>query len=417
MRNQRTLIRAAMIADGDNVWSAPGAVLLEGPRIIASGPPESIGPAEEAGLVELPRSVLIPALINTHCRLDQSHVRPIPYAGDYRAWLEHVCRERASTDKQIADSVRRGIELFRLGGTAIVGDVAALGSTIPLKELRDADLAGVSFAEFSGAGLRQEQTVKEIQEVIAAHPDDGSAVRLGLRPRSPCSCGETVYFAAAALGRPLATTIAETIHELEFVATGTGLIKDMLVDSGQWDQTMVGRRMHPIDWVAQSLACAPFVLAHLNYVEERHFGWLEAWNATVAYCPRASAYFDHPQKGLPQHQYRQMIERGVNVALGTGSPACLDTAVRTSILDEMRLLHRRDGTDARSLLKMATVAGARGLGFDQRLVTLAAGPTAGILAVPCTEGGDANPIVNALQSNDPPNWVWGPIGGSQLERD
>jgi len=47
----------------------------------------------------------------------------------------------------------------------------------------------------------------------------------------------------------------------------------------------------------------------------------------------------------------------------------------------MAWLRGRDGTDAETLLRMATVAGARALGHDPELVTLSPGPTAGLVGV------------------------------------
>ncbi|UCD74134.1 MAG: amidohydrolase family protein [Phycisphaerales bacterium] len=415
MKTARTLLRAAMIADGDAVWAAPGAVLVESGRILASGSPQSIGTPSDTEAVDLPRSVLIPALVNVHSHLDLTHVRPVPFSDDFRSWADYVRTERAVEDDRIAAAVRRGIELSRLGGTAIIGDIAGNGSLIPLRELRAAGLAGVSFLEVFGTGQREEKAIGRLRHAVETCSDDDSNARLGLQPHAAYSCGESVYFAAASLGRPVSTHLAETLEELEFVARGTGPLADLLKDLGVWDGTVTAPQVHPIDWLAQALAATPFVAAHLNYVEPRHLGWLAAWNTTVAYCPRASTYFGHPQGGNPPHLYRQMLDAGVNVALGTDSSICLDTPGRISVLDEMRLLHRRDGTEPRKLLAMATTAGARGLGFDARLTTLAPGPTAGILAVPCTSTASDDPLADALNGDDPPRWVWGPIDGREFE--
>ena len=128
----------------------------------------------------------------------------------------------------------------------------------------------------------------------------------------------------------------------------------------------------------------------------------------VAYCPRASAYFGHAN-----HRYRDMLGAGVNVALGTDSILCLGTADRISVLDEMRLLHRRDATDPMTLLAMTTIKGARVLGTRESLVTLKPGESAGLLALRI---GDAptsahEAMVQAMKRDDPPRWVLGPIAG------
>lgn len=417
MKTQRTVLRAAMIADGESTSAAPGAILVEDGRIIASGSPQSIGSVGEAKRLNLDDYVLVPALVNAHCHLDLARMPRIDFPGDFRSWADYVRENRDTDDDQIAASVRRGVELSRLGGTAIVGDIAGNGSLIPLRELRRSGMAGVSFLEVFGAGRRQEKAVSHMSRAIGEAPDDGSNTRLGLQPHSPYSCGESVYHAAASLGRPVATHLAETLEELEFVALATGPLADLLNDLGVWDETIVPRQVHPIEWLSQSLAAASFVAAHVNYIEPRHLSWLAAWNTTVAYCPRAAEFFGHPQRGNPPHQYRRMLEAGVNVALGTDSSLCLDTPGRISVLDEMRLLYRRDSAEPATLLRMATVAGSRGLGFDTRLVTLAPGPTAGILALPFDRAAGDSPLADVLQRDDAPRWAWGPIDGAQFEGD
>ncbi|MCA9291150.1 MAG: amidohydrolase family protein, partial [Phycisphaerales bacterium] len=110
--------------------------------------------------------------------------------------------------------------------------------------------------------------------------------------------------------------------------------------------------------------------------------------------------------GEAPHAYRSMLAGGVNVALGTDSILCLDTPDRISTLDEMRLLRRRDGTDPVTLLAMATIHGARALGFDEGLVEFSPGPMLGVLAV---DGAGDDPLDAALRGNAPPRWVAGPF--------
>jgi cytosine/adenosine deaminase-related metal-dependent hydrolase len=239
-------------------------------------------------------------------------------------------------------------------------------------------------------------------------------VRLGLPPHAPYSCGPDVYRFAAASGLPVATHLAETLEELRFVANADGPLANLLRSIGVWDETITALGGHPIDALADALAAAPFVLAHLNYIEPRHIDRLAQWSIAVAYCPRASAYFGHPHPGTAEfpnttpHRYRDMLAAGINVALGTDSIVCLNTPDRISVLDEMRLLHERDDADARTLLRMATTNGARALGFDPDLVTFAPGTTAGVLALPIDPASSVDPLTQALRSDAAPTWLTGP---------
>jgi cytosine/adenosine deaminase-related metal-dependent hydrolase len=298
-----------------------------------------------------------------------------------------------------------GIALARAGGTAIVGDIAGVGSRVPLGELRRAGMRGVSFLEVFGIGWRQEKAIQTLRRAVDEIPADEDGVRLGLQPHAPYSCGVEVYRAAAGLGRPLATHLAETLEEIRFVERADGPLADLLRRLGVWDDTIVGHRQHPIDALAEPLAAAPFLAAHLNYIEPRHLEMLARRRLTVAYCPRASAYFGHPHDGRPPHQYRAMLQAGVNVALGTDGLLCLDTPDRISILDEMRFLFRRDGVEPRMLLRMGTINGAAALGFDERRVTFQPGPTLGVLALSIDGESGEDPLRQVMRGDDAPRRV------------
>jgi cytosine/adenosine deaminase-related metal-dependent hydrolase len=109
-----------------------------------------------------------------------------------------------------------------------------------------------------------------------------------------------------------------------------------------------------------------------------------------------------------------MIEAGVRVAIGTDSILCLDTPDRISVLDEMRLLYRRDATDPLTLLRMATTNGAHALGFDPQVVSLGPGRISGVLGVRIDPTSDTDPLIQALTNNQSPEWIVGPMQSEEL---
>ena len=406
---RRTLIRVASIADGQGNQATPGAILLEGSQILASGAFSAIGPVGDAELIDRPRCLLMPAFANVHCHLDLSHIGPTPFGGDFVSWIEQLRTARAQTDEAIAASVRRGVDLSLAGGTALVGDIAGIGSLVPIDQLRASKLGGVSFLEVFGLGARQDHGIDAMNSAVRNCPADEGSVRLGLQPHAPYSCGRAVFEAAAQLNRPLATHLAETLDELQFVDTATGPLASMLNRFGVWDDSIEAHGCHPVDYINEILDDRAIIAAHLNYVDNRHVEKLANSSITVAYCPRASAYFGHPHDGRPAHRYREMLGLGVNVALGTDSLPCLDTPDRISVLDDMRFLYQRDSTDPIALLRMATVAGASALGFDESLFTLVPGPTAGLLTVEIDGDDPHDPLIQVLRKDNAPQWIAGPF--------
>ena len=409
MSKFRQLIQAAMVVDGKGARAAPGALLLEGNEIIACGSPESIGPVADAKILNPGDAVVMPALVNVHCHLDLSHIGPADYCGDFVSWIEQLRQERAENDAEITSSMRRGIELSLAGGTALVGDIAGVSSLVPFTELAGSKLAGVSFVEVFGQGKNEKKTVEKLQRIHKSSPKAKNGIRLGLQPHAPYSCSIGVFEAAAETKRPIATHLAETLEELEFLANAKGPIAEMLKKFGVWDEDIVAQNCHPINYLKAVLESHAVVAAHLNYVDNSQIRLMKDWPISVAYCPRASAYFGHPHDGMPSHQYQEMIEQGINVALGTDGLLCLDTPDRISVLDEMRFLYKRDSVDPVQLLNMATCAGAKALGFDEALVTLEPGPTAGLIAISSDANSDEDPFTQVMMSKSAPQWIAGPF--------
>ncbi len=409
----RSMVRAEAAADGTGRRLRPAALVIEDGRLVAAGEPQAIGAPGGAAMLDLPGHVVLPALVNAHCHLDLSHLGTRPYQGDFARWIDMIRLGRCSGAGSIAASVRRGIELARAGGTALVGDIAGVAggrpSLVAAQELRAAGLAGVSYLEVFGRGVKQDGALGALRRALGEAPRRASGVRLGVQPHAPYSCGPELYLGAARLGAPAATHLAETPEELEFCSRGTGTLAALMEAFGARVPGEAPEGRHPIDVVEPALRAAPFVAAHVNYAEERHMEVLARTRTTVAYCPRASAYFGHPLEGRPAHPWRTMLAAGVNVALGTDGLPCLDTPERISVLDEMRFLHRRDGADPGVLLRMATVAGATAMGFDPGLVSLRPGPIAGLLAVPADGASDRDPLVRVLAGAGAPRWIAGPF--------
>jgi len=405
------LIRAEAVVDGAGRWDIPGVVLVDGLKVLAAGSPQRIGTMSTARVIDLPRSVVMPGLVNAHAHLDLSHIGPVAYHDDFTHWVDRVRGARATDGTSIAASVRFGAKLARMGGTAFIGDIAGARSIVPVEALREAGLPGVSFVEVFGIGGRQQAAIDLMHHFSEVTPSLKHGVHLGLQPHAPYSCGLEVYRAAAAMGVPLATHLAESLEEIDFVRHARGPLARYLRELGVWDDSIRGAGVHPVEYLKDPLSHSFWLVAHVNYVDDEGISLLARSSASVAYCPRASEYFGHPCGGPAAHRYRDMLVAGVNVCLGTDSLLCLDTPDRISILDEMRLLHRRDGTPPQSLLRMATINGAKALGVAPSLVTIAPGRIAGLLAVDIEPDATTDPVTRALQGAASPRWAVGPLVG------
>ncbi len=412
-----------------------GSIILKptqsGYQIVAIGCCAEIDAKIASG--ELPNSmpeitlrdrVIMPALVNAHTHLDLTHIGPVahdPIEG-FVKWIDHIRTNRKQEDADIRQAVSMGIQASLAGGTIAVGDIAGAPSgritDAPAHELAASPILGTSYLEFFGIGKTEQSVIEKIQHYLTnTHPQSleslkHSGVTIGFQPHAPYTVGLPVYEQITKIARqhsmPLSTHLAETPEEHEFIAQGTGPQRTFLERFGVWEDSIldhIAKDNHPVQHLADVLKQSKHLVAHVNDATDAAIETLANTNTSVAYCPRGSAYFAADQHFGP-HRYQDMLASGVNVCLGTDSIVNLDTPDRISILDEMRFLHRRDGTDPKRLLQMATTNGARALALDESGFTLTGGNhPIGLIAVPI-EAGCQDSWAGAMQSTEPPEWVF-----------
>jgi len=407
-----TIYRAAAIRDAQGTSARPGAVAVKHGRIVATGPTDALPKrlTKHAHFIDRPDELILPTLVNAHTHLDLTPIGPQPYQGSFTDWIREVLRLRPAEPKAIIDAVRQGMRLSKAAGVGHIGDIA--GSTAAVMGRRqapdDAVIPGVSYLECFGLGANQASTIARVQQALEDLPfetridyHDRGAV-LGLGPHAPYSTGKDVYKAANRLSHQriyrLSTHLAETPEELQFVSEADGPFADLLKELGKWDESIKPAGKHPVQWLESVLKHARWVVAHCNYMEDEHIDILQKTGTSVAYCPVASDYFGHKD-----HRYRDMLDAGVNVCLGTDSILCQpsEEAQPMGILPQMRRLYRRDQTEPGTLLKMATTHGMLAMEFSENDATLQKRAPAVFAAVKIDPDDKLDPLVQALLNDNP----------------
>ncbi|MFO0861409.1 MAG: amidohydrolase family protein [Phycisphaerales bacterium] len=389
------------------------SVEAAGWRVLARGRPSELErhPAcARAHIINLRDKLLIPGLVNAHAHLDLTHIGPQPAdPGGFPAFVALVRARRHTDPALIHASVREGARLSRAGGVVAIGDiggaVAGRASLEPYLALRQTPLRGVSFLEFFAIGESLTRAMMRVEELLGEdNMLPAAQVRLGLQPHAPYSVEIRGYERAFELsgGRAVATHLAESPAEHEFVAHAGGPQRALLDSLGLWNASLdavFGQGRTPIAHLAPALCKAqgPLLLVHLNDLSDADIGLLAQLNAErpfhVAYCPRASAYFGAHEAFGP-HRYRDLLSCGINVCLGTDSIINLPSSgvpgkpvERISPLDDARLLARRDNTAPRELLAMLTLRGAAALGLEASAFAFREGAVlAGACTLPLPDG-------------------------------
>jgi hypothetical protein len=127
---------------------------------------------------------------------------------------------------------------------------------------------------------------------------------------------------------------------------------EFLQGLGVWDETGL---IESIERLLTLYARRKPLLIHGNYLTP---AMPIPSGASVIYCPRTHAAF-----GQPPHPFRELLSRGIRVALGTDS---LASNPDLDMLAEARFLHQRyPEVSPAALLRMATLSGAEALGWEQ----------------------------------------------------
>ncbi|MEM9419529.1 MAG: amidohydrolase family protein [Planctomycetota bacterium] len=375
----------------------PGTVAVTGGRVVDAGPTAEMDrkyAGDARRTVDLPGRLLLPGMVNAHTHLELTTIGPQPYGGDFIGWVamlrEHWPGEGEPFAKQpdeswFAKAAAKGSSQSMDAGVQAVGDITRFEGVVDAR--CESQLAGVSFIELFGMGPPWDT------EALArlAEPADG------FQPHAPYSAGPSVFDAACSTGRPVSCHLAETLDELRFIAEGDGPFLDLLQSLGKWSPDFAehfGQGLSPVRYLEPCLRRAPWVLAHCNYVSDDDIALLAETNASVAYCPIASEYFGHGISG-GGHRYRDMLDAGVNVCLGTDSIVCqpANEPQPLGILPQMRRLYQRDQTDPSLLLQMATAHGQRALQLDGGITRIA--------AVPFDRHDESDALTQVLQHHDP----------------
>jgi cytosine/adenosine deaminase-related metal-dependent hydrolase len=355
----RTIHRAKyVLAESDLTLSDAAVGVSEQGRI--SRVETWTAPPRTTDVIDWGSVVLIPGFVNAHAHLELTRLGTLAPFASFTDWLRQLMTGRSRwTDEEYRASTRQGARLALETGTTLVGDVSASGLT--QEALETEKLRKLVFEEIVGFRPERVPEVVASLETRLARIEADPLLGLGVSPHAPYSVSDQLFHAAveiaARLDLPLAVHTAETRAELEFLEGGTGEFRDLLEELGVLPDGWRAPGVSPVVYLAQlGILDRPAVLIHGNYLDADSMKLIRRSDSSVVYCPRSHAFFGHEA-----HPTRQLLDIGVNVALGTDSLASNDSL---SMLDEVRFLFdRRKDIKPEEIFRMATLNGAAALGF------------------------------------------------------
>ena len=168
--------------------------------------------------------------------------------------------------------------------------------------------------------------------------------------------------------------MAESEQEFEMFTRAGGTMYDWLKRNYR-DMSDCGLGS-PVEHLARNKMLGKNLIAiHANVLARGDAALLGKHRVNVVHCPRSHAYFRHPP-----FLRERLANAGVNVCLGTDSLATVRFMGRKkpelNLFEEMRALADADRTvSPAEILRMATVNGARALGWRGQIGELVRMPS------------------------------------------
>ncbi|SDP66913.1 Cytosine/adenosine deaminase [Pedococcus dokdonensis] len=405
---------------------AVGHMVVEGSRIAAVGPGRWVDDGSGAEVHDATGCLLTPGLVNTHHHLYQWATRGLAVDSTLFGWLTELYPVWGGIDEDVVGAAAAA----GLGWLARTGCTTSMdhhyvfpthGGDVLGAEIEAARRIGLRFLATRGSmdlgrskgGLPPDHVVEDLDTILTAtgaaidthhDPSPDSMLRIGVAPCSPFSVTADLLRESAALARDrgvrLHTHLAETTDEEQYCAERFGLSPLAYLES--------------LGWLGGDVW-----LAHGIHFDDAAIGVLGATRTGVAHCPSSNA-----RLGAGIARTRDLRDAGVPVGLGVDGAASNEAS---SLVEEARhallFARARGGPEAlgvRDALELATIGGARVLGWDDQIGSLEVGKQADV-ALWRLDGlghaGVVDPVAALVLGSQPPLELLLVGGRPVVERD
>jgi 5-methylthioadenosine/S-adenosylhomocysteine deaminase len=401
MSTRRTLLRGALALLGDKLAfdGLPRDVLVEGGRIAAIEPAGTIRADSADTVIELPKRLLAPGLVNGHQHSHEHFQRGRTENLPLELWM-HLVRTRVPvrlTARQVYLRALIGaIECLRTGCTTLVDDFA-LGASIDRHHvdavLRAYDDIGIrallGFAMMDKPIIDNFPFVEELvprdlaNELRAApRPTAHQYVQLVqdlVRERHPHQQRVGIIVSASAPQR----CTDEFLRRLRHLADELSL--PVITHVQETRLQVVTGQIHYGSTIVEHLARIGFLkpatsLIHAVWLNPREIAALAESGATAQHNPWSNLLL-----GSGVQPVRELLDASVNVSLGSDGSCSTVTTNMLNVVGSAAGLSKLRSDDpsrwltAREAWQVGTLAGGRALGFRDALGSLRVGAIADLV--------------------------------------
>ena len=372
----------AQTGQADTIISAHWIAPVEGPYrllenhalVIRDGRIIDIQPSAQAHatwkaaeVVTLPDHLVIPGLVNAHTHAAMTLFRGLADDLPLMTWLEeHIwpAEQRWVSESFVAHGTRlAALEMIR-SGTTCFGDMYFFPDVIA-RTAKEAGLRAVIFSpvlDFPTAMGEGPDDYLHLALLAADHWRHDTLINIGFGPHAPYTVSDEPLVRLLSLAEELDLPVMMHVHETA--------------------AEVAANQERPLARLERLGGLSPrFLAVHMTQVSDEDLALVCRSGTHIVHCPESNLKL--ASGFCPAERLRQA---GINVALGTDGPASnndLDmlAEMRTAALLAKAVAGAADAMPADAALAMATLNGARALGLDQQIGSLAVGKQADIIAI------------------------------------
>jgi len=326
---------------------------------------------DAASVVDLDDHILMPGLVNAHGHAAMSLLRG--YADDLplQPWLEeHIwpVEARVLSAEFVADGTNLAMAEMIKTGTTCFADMYFFADTVAEQVQRSGMRSQIGFTVFdfpTAGGKDPDDYIHKGLQLRDTYKGDG-LIKIACAPYAPYTVGDETMRRIATYANELDMPVHIHCHET------AQEVADSLKLYGC-------RPLQRLDDLGVLLPQTQLV--HMTQIDDEDIRLIQDNNCHVVHCPESNLKL---ASGFCP--VGKLIDAGINVAIGTDSAASnndldLFGELKTAALLAKAVANDASVLDAHAALRMATINGAKALGWDDQIGSLEAGKSADMIAV------------------------------------
>ena len=353
----------AIVPEGDKDVVKETSIYIEKDRIAAIGEEPEGFVADK--VIDGKDKLAIPGLVNCHTHSYMAFMRNVADDLSFMDWLFGTIDpiEQQMTDEDTYWGACLAILEMMKSGTTCFNDMQ-MNIHQTTRAVKESGMRGVICRGLVGSGndeAGQIRLAQAYEERDAARDCDRLTFMLG--PHAPYTCDDgfmrIVSEEAKKNNMGIHVHLSESVSEIELIKEKYGCSPIEMADkNGLFD--------------------VPAIAAHCVQITESDMDILKAKNVSVVTNPASNMKLGNGFAPVPA-----MLEKGINVCLGTDGAASNNSLNMFHELSLLTLLHKGVGktpqcVSAREGFRIATINGAKALGLDKEIGSLEVGKKADI---------------------------------------